>query len=127
MWSSPKRGPTACAAACTPCRKCARRKYALPAGSATSRAWRLAPKSVAANSNSPSREFDLQPADNLRLANLCGPLDENLRQLESRLDVQIRRRGGNFRVVGTRAAQAEDTLRELFDLADDDEVTPERV
>jgi phosphate starvation-inducible protein PhoH and related proteins len=82
---------------------------------------------VAANSNSPSREFDLEPADNLRLANLCGPLDENLRQLESRLDVQIRRRGGNFRVVGARAAQAEDTLRELFDVADDAEVTPERV
>jgi phosphate starvation-inducible protein PhoH and related proteins len=82
---------------------------------------------VAANTSAPAREFDLEPADNLRLANLCGPLDENLRQLESRLDVQIRRRGGNFRVVGTRAAQAEDTLRELFDLADDHEVTPERV
>jgi phosphate starvation-inducible PhoH-like protein len=82
---------------------------------------------VAANSNSPSREFDLEPADNLRLANLCGPLDENLRQLESRLEVQIRRRGGNFRVVGARAAEAEETLRQLFDLADEDEVTPERV
>jgi len=82
---------------------------------------------VAASTNAPAREFDLEPADNLRLANLCGPLDENLRQLESRLDVQIRRRGGNFRVVGSRAAQAEDTLRELFDLADDQEVTPERV
>ena len=84
-------------------------------------------KSVAANTNAPARDFDLEPADNLRLANLCGPLDENLRQLENRLEVQIRRRGGNFRVVGTRAAQAEDTLRELFNLADDQEVTAERV
>src|SRR5262245_8505030 len=109
MSSSPRRSRTACAAGCRPCR--------------TSRLR----KSVAANSNAPAREFDLEPADNLRLANLCGPLDENLRQLESRLDVQIRRRGGNFRVVGTRAAQAEDTLRELFNLADDQEVTPERV
>jgi phosphate starvation-inducible PhoH-like protein len=77
--------------------------------------------------SAPSREFDLEPPDNLRLANLCGPLDENLRLLESRLEVEIRRRGGNFRVRGVRAAQAEDTLRELFDVADEEEVTPERV
>ena len=77
---------------------------------------------------SPSpREFDLGPADNARLANLCGPLDENLRLLESRLDVQIRRRGDNFRVTGVHAESAEDTLRELFDLTKSEEVTPERV
>ncbi|MEP7244372.1 MAG: PhoH family protein [Gammaproteobacteria bacterium] len=79
------------------------------------------------NSTGPSREFDLEPANNLRLANLCGPLDENLRLLESRLEVQIRRRGGNFRILGAQAALAEDILRDLFDLADDEEVTPERV
>ncbi|MBX5462286.1 MAG: PhoH family protein [Steroidobacteraceae bacterium] len=82
---------------------------------------------MAANSPSTAREFNLDPADNLRLANLCGPLDENLRQLESRLDVEIRRRGGNFRVRGLRAAQAEDALRQLFEAADEGEVTPERV
>ena len=77
---------------------------------------------------SPSpREFDLGPADNARLANLCGPLDENLRLLESRLDVQIRRRGDSFRVTGAHAESAEDTLRELFDLTKSEEVTPERV
>jgi phosphate starvation-inducible PhoH-like protein len=74
-----------------------------------------------------TREFDLEPPDNLRLANLCGPLDENLRLLESRLDVEIRRRGGTFRIRGARAAEAEDTLRQLFQIADDEEVTPERV
>ena len=73
------------------------------------------------------REFDLQPSDNARLANLCGPLDENLRLLEARLDVQIRRRGDNFRVLGAQAASAEDILQELFALAQDEEVTPERV
>jgi phosphate starvation-inducible protein PhoH and related proteins len=77
---------------------------------------------------SPSpREFELGPADNARLANLCGPLDENLRLLESRLDVQIRRRGDSFRVTGVHAESAEDTLRELFDLTKSEEVTPERV
>ncbi len=82
---------------------------------------------VAASAPSSPREFDLEPSDNARLANLCGPLDENLRLLESRLDVQIRRRGDNFRVTGAHAESAEDTLRELFDLTKSEEVTPERV
>jgi phosphate starvation-inducible PhoH-like protein len=73
------------------------------------------------------REFDLEPSDNARLANLCGPLDENLRLLEARLDVQIRRRGDNFRVLGAQAGSAADILQELFGLAKDEEVTPERV
>ena len=63
----------------------------------------------------------------MRLASLCGPLDENLRLLESRLDVQIRRRGETFRVSGARAETAEDTLLELFALTESEEVTPERV
>ena len=74
-----------------------------------------------------AREFALGPVDNARLANLCGPLDENLRLLEARLDVEIRRRGNSFRVLGARADSAEETLRELFALAKDEEVTPERV
>jgi len=73
------------------------------------------------------REFDLEPSDNARLANLCGPLDENLRLLEARLDVQIRRRGNGFRVLGANAGTAEDILQELFALAKEEEVTPERV
>jgi phosphate starvation-inducible PhoH-like protein len=82
---------------------------------------------VAAQLPESTREFDLTPPDNVRLASLCGPLDENLRLLESRLEVQIRRRGHSFRVLGARAEHAEDTLRELFELADGDEVTPEQV
>jgi len=82
---------------------------------------------VAVTASEAPREFDLEPSDNARLANLCGPLDENLRLLEARLDVQIRRRGDSFRVLGARAASAEDILQELFTLAKDEEVTPERV
>ena len=74
-----------------------------------------------------AREFDLEPADNARLANLCGPLDENLRLVESRLGVEIRRRGDNFRVIGARAEAAEDTLRELFNLAVSEQITTEDV
>jgi phosphate starvation-inducible PhoH-like protein len=82
---------------------------------------------VAASSPEEQREFDLGDGDNTRLANLCGPLDENLRLLEQRLDVRIRRRGDTFRVSGALAASAEDTLRELFELTRTEEVTPERV
>ena len=73
------------------------------------------------------REFDLAPPDNARLANLCGPLDENLRLLEARLDVHVNRRGGTFRVTGAQALAAEEVLRELYELARTADVTPERV
>jgi phosphate starvation-inducible PhoH-like protein len=75
----------------------------------------------------PQREFALVAADNARLANLCGPLDENLRLLEARLDVRIQRRGDSFRVSGEQAALAEELLRELYELTRTEEVTPERV
>ncbi len=45
-------------------------------------------------------EFTPDPADNERLANLCGALDQNLRQLEEAYDVQITRRGSKFSVEG---------------------------
>ncbi|HEY8053788.1 MAG TPA: PhoH family protein [Steroidobacteraceae bacterium] len=73
------------------------------------------------------REFVLEPADNARLAKLCGPLDENLRLLESRLDVRIQRRGESFRVSGAQAVNAQQLLQELFLLSATEEVTPERV
>jgi phosphate starvation-inducible PhoH-like protein len=73
------------------------------------------------------REFDLVPADNSRLANLCGPLDENLRLLEARTATRIQRRGDTFRLAGERAALAEEVLRELYELTRTEDVTPERV
>ncbi len=69
----------------------------------------------------------MEPADNARLANLCGPLDENLHLLEARLGVQIRRRGATFRVIGSRAAAAEDVVRDLFAVTPREAVTLERV
>ena len=38
-------------------------------------------------------EVALTPIDNARLANLCGAIDENLRQIETAFDVTISRRG----------------------------------
>lgn len=45
-------------------------------------------------------EISFTPADNQRLANLCGALDENLKQLETALDVTISRRGEHFSLQG---------------------------
>ena len=57
------------------------------------------------------QQLSLVPLDNRALANLCGPLDTNLRQIEAALDVTIAHRGGTFTLAGTpaqtaRAAQA---------------------
>jgi phosphate starvation-inducible PhoH-like protein len=46
-------------------------------------------------------EVSFSPVDNERLANLCGVLDENLKQIETALDVSIARRGENFSVSGS--------------------------
>jgi phosphate starvation-inducible protein PhoH and related proteins len=45
-------------------------------------------------------DVDFTPEDNTRLANLCGALDENLKQIEDALEVGIARRGGHFRLSG---------------------------
>jgi phosphate starvation-inducible PhoH-like protein len=62
-------------------------------------------------------EFELLPEDNARLAALCGPLDQNLKLVEQRLGVEVRRRGNHFRIAGLKAGGAERVLRDLFDLA----------
>ena len=56
-------------------------------------------------------ELLLSPVNNTQLANLCGSLDENLRQIETALDVSIARRGERFTLRGereqtTRASEA---------------------
>ena len=45
-------------------------------------------------------EIAFTPVDNQRLANLCGALDENLRQIETALDISIARRGERFALTG---------------------------
>ncbi|MEK7840733.1 MAG: PhoH family protein [Pseudomonadota bacterium] len=63
-------------------------------------------------------EFTLLPADNRRLAALCGSHDEHLRQIEEYLAVNVANRGNVFRILGPREAShhAEQVLRELYDL-----------
>src|SRR5664279_6049784 len=58
----------------------------------------------------------LAPPDNRALANLCGPLDANLRQIEAALDVTIARRGGTFTVAGDgpQAQRAAESLQRFY-------------
>src|SRR5687767_2906949 len=65
-------------------------------------------------------EVKLDPVDNQRLARLCGALDENLRQIESALDVTIARRGGKFTVRGEQAQRAAQALEHFYDRATGD-------
>ncbi|MGE5467474.1 MAG: PhoH family protein [Ignavibacteria bacterium] len=69
----------------------------------------------------PPRPLDvnLQPADNERLANFCGPLDENLRQIETAYDVTISRRGERLRISGehAQARLAQQALQHFYELS----------
>jgi phosphate starvation-inducible PhoH-like protein len=56
-------------------------------------------------------------ADNTRLANLCGVLDENLRQIETALNVNIHRRGEVFQVSGEKADAAGLLLKDFYQRA----------
>ena len=63
----------------------------------------------------------LSPVNNLHLANLCGALDENLRQIETALDVTIARRGERFTLRGEPAntARASEALQTFYAQAKD--------
>jgi phosphate starvation-inducible PhoH-like protein len=62
--------------------------------------------------------FVPEPLDNTRLAHLCGPLDENLRQISAALDVTVFRRGEKFIVSGSNAERAVELLERFYAVAD---------
>ena len=74
-------------------------------------------------------EFSLEPVDNDQLAELCGQLNANLKQIESRLHVDISNRGGLFAVEGDAQAveRAEALLQELYELAGEQPLNDEVV
>lgn len=61
-------------------------------------------------------ELTLEPADNQRLSNLCGPFDDNIKHLERRLGVEVNYRGNLFTVVGKphTVSAAIDILKDLY-------------
>jgi len=75
------------------------------------------------------RELDLTPTDNVRLANLCGQLDQHLRQIERRLGIEISNRGASFRLIGEQDAveAGEQVLRDLYAATSSEIVSPETI
>jgi phosphate starvation-inducible protein PhoH and related proteins len=71
----------------------------------------------------------LEPDDGQRLANLNGPFDAHLRQIELRLGIEIRNRGNRFRLIGPDAdlARGEAVLRALFEQAAEAPLSAENV
>ncbi|KLU14840.1 nucleoside triphosphate hydrolase [Xenorhabdus sp. GDc328] len=63
-----------------------------------------------------TQEIFLEPADNQRLMSLCGPLDDNLKQLERRLGIEINRRDNRFKLAGKplSVSAAAGILRHLY-------------
>jgi phosphate starvation-inducible PhoH-like protein len=68
----------------------------------------------------PQTSLTLEPLDNRALANLTGPLDANLRQIEAALDVAIAHRGGSFTISGepAQAARASEALQRFYAAAE---------
>jgi phosphate starvation-inducible protein PhoH and related proteins len=69
------------------------------------------------NTPTPPSYFIPEPLDNTRLAHLCGPLDENLRQISAALDVTVFRRGEKFIVNGANAERAVELLERFYAVA----------
>jgi phosphate starvation-inducible PhoH-like protein len=61
-------------------------------------------------------QVKLEPNDSHQLANLCGPFDAHLRQIEKRLGITINNRGNNFHLIGEKSIvrSAGELLRQLY-------------
>ncbi len=73
------------------------------------------------------RDVSFEGAGNDRLAAVCGPLDQHVRQIEERLGVVIHRRGPHFVVEGAQAATGAVVLNALYARSGEGGVTPEDV
>lgn len=75
------------------------------------------------------RTLELEPADTLRLANLCGQFDQHLQQIEARLDVEVFCRGNIFNVEGEprQVRAAVRLLKTLYEASANETLTPDVV
>ena len=71
----------------------------------------------------------LEPIDNDRLANLCGLLDKNIRQIEIFFDVEISNRGNSFKITGDNenVASTSNFIERMYDLSGNEEITPKQL
>lgn len=75
------------------------------------------------------RHITLDPLDNHRLAKLCGQFDDNLRQIERHLGVEINNRGNKFEIIGIPKSvdKACDAIERLYEDAINDDINPAKV
>ena len=81
-------------------------------------------------SSQPATTFALNPADNSRLAVLCGELNSHIKQIEEYLKVKIISKGNLFSINGnqTKVQKARDVLEKLYSSIDTDHlITKEQV
>ena len=73
--------------------------------------------------------LELEPVDTERLANLCGQFDQHLKQIESRLQVDIFCRGNLFTIQGEarQARAASRLIKQLYKLSEAEFLTPELI
>lgn len=69
------------------------------------------------------------PADNERLSNFCGQFDAHLRQIESRMRVDIANRGNQFKISGLDAAVKTTCvlMQKLFEATENEQLTAEAI
>jgi len=81
------------------------------------------------NAQVESRELSLAAADNARLGVFAGPMEQNLRHVEERLGVEVRRRGHRLQVLGPPGIvdSALAVLTRMFELSATEPMSPERV
>src|SRR5690606_24969340 len=71
----------------------------------------------------------LEPADQRRLAMICGQFDEHRRQIEQQVGVRIKNRGNHFELSGTGDGheRARAVVEDRSAQSEDEGVAPERV
>jgi len=82
------------------------------------------------NTQLAAHTITLEPSDTKRLASLCGQFDEHLRQIEQRLNIEIRNRGNIFALYGDNATAqvAGRLLHHLYqENTIDGDLTPDQV
>lgn len=80
--------------------------------------------------NSSAYRVSLEPNDPRRLANLCGQYDQHLRQIEKRLNIDIRNRGNQFVLSGPdeSARTGAGVLEHLYEETEQDaDLTPDKI
>ncbi len=74
-------------------------------------------------------QFELKPVDNQRLVNLCGPVNQHLRQIEDYYSVKINCRSNQFEVFGEGRSlrKVKNAIQTLYNVAGHEVLSPATV